>query len=733
MSMSKELPSRHEPSSYEDEIYKLWEQSGFFNPDVCIKKGVTKKTAKPFSMVLPPPNVTGTLHMGSAAMLAIQDILIRYHRMKGDKTLWLPGTDHAAIATQAKMERILYEKEGKTRHDLGREEFLKRVEAFAKESHDTIINQTKKMGASLDWTREAYTLDAKRNTAVNTAFKRMYDEGLIYRGARIVNWDPRLKTTISDDEIEWKEETTTLFYLQYGPFTIATARPETKFGDKYVVMHPDDKRYAEYTHGQKIELEWINGPITATIIKDKAIDMAFGTGVMTITPWHDAVDFEIAERHELEKEQIVDFEGKLLPITGEFTGIHIKKARPMIVEKLKTKGLLVKTEEDYTHRIATNSRGGGMIEPQIITQWFIAVNKPFIPRHSKIKGILKGKATTLKVMMRAVVKNGQMKILPKRFEKIYFHWVNNLHDWCISRQIWFGHRIPVWYKDNEMYCGTAPPKGEGWEQDPDTLDTWFSSSMWTFSTLGWPKNTKDVKTYHPTNVLETGYDILSIWVSRMILMTGYQLGDIPFHTVYLHGLVRDTQGKKMSKSLDNTIDPLEFIGKYGADATRLSLIIGAGPGSDIKLSEDKVRGYRNFATKLWNIGRFIMLNADAMPASRQKRRSSDRKIKTHYLLLEKITKEVSLALDNYAFHRAAETLYHYTWHTFADEIIEEMKPALKGDDMRKRQEGWFLLYELYVRLLVLLHPFMPFVTEEIWHYLPHEEQSMLMTAHWPKT
>ena len=423
----------------EEKLYRFWEENKLFEPEV-------NPHGKPFSIVLPPPNVTGTLHIGHALMLVIQDILVRYHRMLGEKTLWLPGTDHAAIATNAKVEAILWKEEEKTKYDLGRKAFLIRVEDFAQKSHDTIINQIKRMGASVDWQREAYTLDEARNLAVRTAFKQMYDMGLIYRGNTIVNWDPKLKTTVSDDEIEWKDESSPFYYLTYGPFTIGTARPETKFGDKYVVMHPADKRYKEYKHGQKIEVEWINGKVTATIIKDDIIDMEFGTGVMTITPWHDKTDFDIANRNNLDKEQIIDFEGKLLPIAGEFAGMHIKKARPLIVEKLKEKGLLVKIEENYQHRIATNYRGGGIIEPQIMPQWMVAVNKEFTLPHSELDGIPSGSKVTLKKLMKHVVENGQIKIVPDHFVKTYYHWIDNLRDWCISRQIWYGHRIPVWYK-----------------------------------------------------------------------------------------------------------------------------------------------------------------------------------------------------------------------------------------------------------------------------------------------
>ncbi|MBI4225146.1 MAG: valine--tRNA ligase [Candidatus Sungbacteria bacterium] len=752
--MSKELPSQYDPKDVEDRIYRMWEQSGFFNPDVCIRKKVTAKNAPVFSMVLPPPNVTGILHLGHAEMLAVQDAMVRFERMRGKRTLWIPGTDHAAIATQAKVEDTLYKKEGKTRHDLGRTDFLKRVEQFAQESHDTIVHQVKKMGSSLDWSREAYTLDEKRNLAVRTAFKQMYDAKLIYRGSRIVNWDPKLKTTVSDDEIEWREETVPFYYLQYGPFVIATARPETKFGDKYVVMHPNDKRYATYAHGQKIEIEWINGPITATIIKDKVIDMEFGTGVMTITPWHDAVDFDIAERHQLDKEQVIDYDGKLLPIAGEFAGIHIKKARPMIVEKLTQKGLLVRTDAGYTHRIATNSRGGGVIEPQIKMQWFIGVNREFRMPHSKIKGVKKEQLVTLKTLMQTAVKNKQIEIIPRRFDKVYFSWINNLRDWCISRQIWYGHRIPVWYckeRSKRGKCGesivsitdikSCPHCKGPVEQDPDTLDTWFSSGLWTFSTLGWPldsargkpKKGSDLATYHPTSVLETGYDIIFFWVARMILMSTCLIGEIPFKKVYLHGLIRDAQGRKMSKSLGNIIDPLDMIGKYGADATRLSLIIGAAPGNDMKLSEDKIRGYRNFTNKLWNIARFILLHAEEKNDTGKAKFSS--KQQKQLAELAALVKKVTKHMDAFEFHHAAELLYHYTWHTFADKIIEETKPHLTGGDRGERIRAAAFLFEIYTTLIKLLHPFMPFVTEEIWAQFPtagKKKKRLLMIERWPQ-
>lgn len=724
--MNEKFLKPYNPAQTEEEISKIWDKKGYANPDK-----LPARFKEPFSIVLPPPNVTGTLHMGHAAMLAIEDIMVRYKRMRGYKALWIPGTDHAAIATQSKVEKEISKKEGKSRYDLGREELLKRVGKFAEESHDTIEKQVKKMGCSLDWSREAFTLDEERNLAVRTAFKTMYDMGLIYQGNRIINWDPKGQTTISDDEIVYEERKTKFYYLKYGPFTIGTARPETKFGDKYVVMHPDDKRYEQYKDGQKIELEWINGQITATVVKDKSIDMGFGTGVMTITPWHSIVDFEIAERHDLDKEQIIDKNGRLLQIAGEFSGMKISEAREKIVDKLKSKGLLEK-EEDYVHNIATAERTGGIIEPQIMNQWFIAVNKPFKIPHSKISGIKSGQETTLKEIMKKSVENGDIKIIPDRFGKIYFNWIDNLHDWCISRQIWYGHRIPVWYKDSLVFVDTKEPKGEGWSQDEDTLDTWFSSGLWTFSTLGWPRKTKDLEMYHPTDILETGYDILFFWVARMILMSGCILGEVPFKNVYLHGLVRTAKGEKMSKSKPETnIDPLDMANKYGADATRLSLIIGTGPGNDIKLSEEKIRGYKNFANKLWNISRFIFENSgDIELDPKFNKYSKDEK---EMLAIQKrFVKEITDEMEEYKFYLVGEKLYHYVWHEFADKILEQSKTIFKeGSDNEKESRTQFLLHSLQM-ILKALHPFTPYITEEIWSSFPKKEKDLLMIEEWPK-
>jgi valyl-tRNA synthetase len=712
--MPEKFLKPYDPKAVEEPIYKKWEDSGYFNPD-NLPPIDGKERTEPFSIVLPPPNVTGTLHLGHASMLAVEDIIVRYKRMKGFKALWIPGTDSAAIATQSKVEEILYKTEKKTRHDIGRDELLKRIDAFTDESKTTIINQLRRMGASLDWSRYAYTMDAPRYSAVMEAFVRMYNAGLIYRGSRIVNWDPKMQTTVSDDEIERKEETTPFYYFKYGPFVIGTVRPETKFGDKYVVMHPDDTRYAQYTHGQQLDLEWINGPITATVIKDEAANMEVGSGVMTITPAHSGIDFEIAQRHKLDVEQVIDERGILLPIAGEFAGTHIKKARPLIVEKLKSKGLLDKVDETYTNNIATNSRGGGIIEPQIKLQWFINVNAPITERGGK----------TLKELMRESVSSGAIKITPDHFEKIYYHWIDTLRDWCISRQIWFGHRVPVWYKGEEMHVGVEAPQGESWEQDSDTLDTWFSSGLWTFSTLGWPKETPDLKFYHPTALLETGYDILFFWVARMVLMSQFLRGEVPFKDVYLHGLVRDGQGRKMSKSLGNIIDPLDMIEKYGADAVRLSLIMGAAPGNDLRLDENRIRGYKNFANKVWNITRFVLESRDT--AGEGSIAAEDAPIVAE---AQAMADEVSKHIDTFRLDLGADAAYQFIWHRFADVIVEESKSLVKGDDKARAASRASALLESLRIMLKTLHPFMPYVTEEIWDAIP-ERKNLLMVEKWP--
>jgi len=716
----------YDPSDTESRIYEEWEKSGLFNPDECVKQGVTKPGAEIFSVVLPPPNVTGILHIGHAYEDSLQDAVVRYHRMRGKRTVWIPGTDSAAISTQARVEKNIQKEEGKSRHDLGRDDLVRRVTEFAKASEGTILGQVRRMGASLDWSRYAYTLDEKRNKAVATAFKSMYDAGLIYRGHRIVNWDPKGQTTISDDEIVYQEEKTTFYYFKYGPFTIGTARPETKFGDKYVVMHPDDPRYKEWRHGQTFETEWINGPIMATVIKDDSIDMAFGTGVMTITPWHSMADFEIAERHDLDKEQIIDEYGKLLPIAGEFAGTKIAEARPKIVEKLRAKGLVVK-EEPYVHNIATAERTGGIIEPQIKLQWFVDVSKPFVIPHCEIPGIASNSSTTLKAIMRTAVESNAVRMPQDGFRNAYFHWIDNLRDWCISRQIWFGHRIPVWYDGGEQVHIGAESPGAGWAQDPDVLDTWFSSALWTFSTLGWPEHTEDLAVFHPTSFMSPAYEILNLWVSRMILMSGFHLGQVPFRTVLIHGLVRDKQGRKFSKSRGNGIDPIDMIDRYGADALRMGLLVGSAIGSDISFDESKVKGYKHFANKLWNIARFVLDNTKDADTNAELSAHDMEILSAH----EALTKDVTLDIEEFRVYMAAEKIYHYAWHELADKILEESKPILAGADASARASRARLLLSLLDRTLRLLHPFMPFITEEIYQSMPAKDSEFLMVAPWP--
>ncbi len=724
--MHEKFTKPYEAKDTENRIYEAWEQSGFFNPN-----NLPDTSIEPYAVVLPPANVTGVLHLGHAYESSLQDAAIRFNRMRGKKAVWIPGTDSAAIATQARVEKDILKQEGKTRHELGREELVKRVTEFAKSSEQTILGQLKKMGDSLDWSRYAYTLDDTRNRAVFTAFQRMYNAGLIYRGSRIVNWDAKAQTTISDDEVVYVEEASKFYYFQYGPFVIGTARPETKFGDKYVVVHPDDARYAQYAHGQQIELEWITGPITATVIKDAASDPEIGTGAMTITPWHSQVDFEIAERNHLDKEQVIDRYGKLLPIAGEFAGTKITDARERIVEKMKAKGLLVKIDEKYVHNIATSERTGAVIEPQIMKQWFIGVDTPFAIPHSEIPGIASGSTTTLKKLMKAAVESGEVRMPQEGFKKTYMHWVENLHDWCISRQIWFGHRIPVWYCGDEIKVQMDSP-GQQWEQDPDVLDTWFSSALWTFSTLGWPEETQDLKTFHPTSFMSPAYEILQLWVSRMILMSTFHLGQVPFRTVMIHGLVRDKSGRKFSKSLGNGIDPLVMIEKYGADALRMSLMVANPVGSDIKFDEGKVKAYKNFANKLWNISRFTFANTEDVVVDKNEiTTDADKQLIQE---LAEIMKDITADFEEYRFHLASEKLYHYVWHRFADVIIEESKNILaQGDEAVKRSRQQTLLTILKTALIAL-HPFMPFITEEIWAHMPrgvNEEMHLLMIEKWP--
>lgn len=717
----KEIEKAYEARKYEDKIYKTWEHSGLFSPKI-------RKDKKPFTIAMPPPNATGTLHLGHATMLAIEDIMIRYKRMQGYAALWIPGTDHASIATQNKVEKIIAE-EGETRHSMGRERFLERVHQFVEESRSTIRNQIRKMGASCDWTRERYTLDKGLSEAVREIFVRMYKDGLIYRGHRIVNWCTRCSSTLADDEVEFKEEKTKFYYFRYGPVVIGTARPETKFLDKIIAAHPDDKRYKKY-FGTKVTVPWITGKVEAAFISDKSVDPKFGTGAMTLTPAHDFIDFDMAQKHKLDIVQIIGPDGNFTDVVGpKFAGKNARASRDEIVKILEDKDLLERVEENYIHNLSVCYRCGTPIEPLVSDQWFIDVNKPVIKEGAKKKS-LKQKALE-------VVRKGDVEIIPNRFNKIYFNWIENLRDWCISRQLWWGHQIPVWYCKGdgtsknecaEPIVQTETPKkcprcgGKDIEQDPDTLDTWFSSGLWTFSTLGWPQKTKDLEYFHPTSVLETGHDIIFFWVARMILMTNYALNEVPFEKVYLHGLVRDRHGKKMSKSSGNGIDPLDMIEKFGTDAVRLSLVIGTAPGTDFRLYEEKIAGYRNFVNKIWNGCRFALMN---IPETEYGKKFTLKNIKTQadkwiVSRLQKLIKEVNKDMENFHYSEAGTKIYDFTWSLYCDWYIEMSKSEHMNPPV--------LLYVLK-NLLQLLHPFVPFVTETLWSHL--EQKNLLMEEPWP--
>ncbi|MCX6752122.1 MAG: valine--tRNA ligase [Candidatus Nomurabacteria bacterium] len=728
--MDSKLPEKllkpFNPKETEERIYKLWEDSGFFAPEVhptwVDDSSLNENFGKPFTLIMPPTNANGSLHAGHGLVMTIEDIMVRYKRMRGFKTLWLPGLDHAGFETQVVYEKKL-EKEGRTRFEIEPKKLYEEILDFTLTNSKNIKSQVRKMGASCDWSREKFTLDPDIVKIVYQTFKKLSDDNLVYRGNRIVSWCSKHQTSFSDLEILDEERIDNFYYLKYGPFVIGTSRPETKFGDKYVVMNPNDERYKDYKDGQKIKLEWINGPIEATIVKDEAVDMEFGTGVMTITPWHDTADFEIAERHKLDKEQIIDENGKLLPIAGEFAGQHIKKARALIIEKLQKKGLVEKINEKYKHVVRTCYKCGTVIEPQIKNQWFVKM-KPLAE-----KALEK-------------INNGEIKYIPDHYKKVSIHWLSNIMDWNISRQIVWGIPIPakICVKcgagmvdlDNKIKkCASC---GGEVAQDKDTFDTWFSSGQWPFATLGYPDG-KDFKTFYPTDVMETAGEIIFFWVSRMIMLGLYVTGEIPFKNVYLHGLVLDAKGLKMSKSKGNVIDPLILTGKYGTDAFRIGMVIGNTPGTSLALAEERIRGYGKFANKIWNATRFVLDNTKDFNNSNteikydEEDKKSDEELKK---LVEEITKE----MDEYKFYIVAEKIYHYFWHTFADIIIERSKKKIlenKNADSAKA-----LVYSQLVTLLKVLHPFMPFVTEEIWQILlPRRkvgeptEMSALMVEKWP--
>jgi valyl-tRNA synthetase len=697
-----ELPKNYDAAASETSIYERWLASGFFNPD--------NLSGTPFTIMMPPPNATGILHLGHALGLTIQDIIIRFRRMQGYATLWLPGTDHAAIATQARVEKDIQKTEGKSRHDLGRDELLHRIDEFVEKNRSTMAGQMRVIGASCDWSREAFTLDAPRSLAVRTIFKRMYDDGLIYRGNRIVNWDPKGQTTISDDEIEYQERPAKLYTFRYSkdfPIPISTTRPETKVGDVAVAVHPDDERYRQYV-GTEYDIEFCGVPLHITVVADAAADPAFGTGAVGVTPAHSMTDADIARRHNLPAPQVISEYARMI-VDGPLKEMKVIEAREAVVAWLKEHDLLEK-EESVTQSVATAERTGGIIEPLPKLQWFIDVNKPFGPANK-----------TLKDLIREAVAGGDVAIIPEHFSKTYFHWIDNLRDWCISRQIWYGHRIPVWYRNSDIHVGEAPSES-GWTQDEDTLDTWFSSGLWTFSTLGWPEKTPDLKRFHPTDILVTAYEILFFWVARMILMTGYALQEIPFRTVYLTGIIRDAQGRKFSKSLGNGIDPIQMTEKFGADAVRMALVVGNTPGTDSRISEDKIKAYKHFANKLWNIARYVLANTPVKDAPSQR---PEAKTQADTDILDRLDKTIASVTENlgrYVIHEAANQVYQFAWHELADVYIEASK---------KDPNPEVLLWCL-VSTLKLAHPFMPFVTEELWSRMFGENpQNLLMVQKWP--
>ena len=878
----------YDPKKVEDKIYKEWEKSGFFNPDNLD----LSKDAKSYTITLPPPNITDKLHIGHAVMLAVEDLLIRYHRMKGYRTLWVPGTDHAAIATQNVVEKKLHKEEGKTRHDLGKEKFLKKVWEYALEKQSEILEQTKKMGASLDWSREAFTLDDERKRAVTKMFVDMYNAGAIYRGKRIVNWCPRCHSTLADDEVEYEEEKGKFYWIKYGPFILATVRPETKLGDTAVAVNPKDKRYKDMV-GKKYKIPGVLGEFEIIVIADRHVDPEFGSGVVKVTPAHDFADYEMAQKNNIPMKQVINEDGKMMENTGKYAGMTTSEARKAIVADMEKMGLIDHIDDDYVHNVAVCYRCGTVIEPIPSKQWFIAVDKKLKRLGNKS---LKEKAVE-------VVKNGNIKFTPERFTKSYLDWMNNMHDWCISRQIWFGHEIPVYFKnissldllekykkgkkefkvgekgspvhakkekeyrvslsneedfewfiknfkekedyeyvdyfdgknrtrvseknnsftiipkkskkkgvvgkkgkkgeidgiyatieerstsglaryeaefkgglpeyfknhkqissvdildyqneektDSSMLVSSSDPIFDGWKQDEDSLDTWFSSGMWTFSTLGWPdtfkngKKSGDLARFHPTQVLETGYDILTLWVSRMIMMSLFAVNEIPFKNVYLHGLVRDEKGRKMSKSLGNVIDPREVAEKYGTDAVRLSLLIGNTPGNDLKMSEEKIRSFRNFTNKIWNISRYYKTNVHLdhkqptrptsenniieIPPGESERAIWHNKISKNATLsdkwiLFKIGKLISIVssdIENFHFSQAGEKLHDFTWNDFADWYLEISK-------IEKNEEKNIILSSILTDLLRMWHPFMPFVTEAIWKEIGNNK--LLMIEKWP--
>jgi len=771
------MDKRYNPPEFENKIYKRWEKSKAFT----IKRRNKKK--KPFSIIMPPPNANAPLHIGHAMFVSLEDIMIRYHRMKGDPCLWLPGADHAGILTQVVFERKLAKK-GKTRFNLGRKKFYQECMKFTQNNKKIMYYQLKKIGASCDWSREKFTLNRKISSEVLRTFIQLYKDGLAYRGDRLINWCPRCMTALSDLEIEYKEVKTKLWYIKYPLkahsnitgqkrfLVVATTRPETMFGDTALAVHPEDKRYQQFI-GQKVVLPLVKREIP--VIADKVVDPEFGTGVVKITPAHDPDDWQMGLKHKFKVISVINFDNKMTEQAGEeFKDLTIEETREKLKEKLNKQNLLIKVRT-YVHSVNHCERCKTIIEPLISKQWFINTNLEFRIKNLELRKLLGVKKTSLKKIGILTVRKGLIKVLPKRFKKNYINWMKNLHDWCISRQIWWGQRMPIWYcgtkglselqkqmnprlvaenrkrkrKIEDTGCGhviaslTKPKscpqcrKRTTIIQDPDTFDTWFSSAQWPYTTLGYP-NGRDYKYFYPTSVMETGYEILNIWVAKMIMMGMYRTNQPPFKTVYLHGLVRDAFGQKMSKSKGNVINPLDVIEKHGADALRMALIVGTSPGNDISVGEEKIKGYRNFTNKVWNIGRFVFMNLKStrksIPWYEPKIEGLTKEDKQIIKKLHQIIKETTKNLDEYKFSPAGEAIYHFLWHEFADKYIEYSKTRIREKD----KVVLSVLRYVYLNCLKLLHPFMPFVTEAVWqqfpswHKYPGGVEKQLVTASWPE-
>ncbi len=719
-----EMAKAYNPQAVETALYEWWESQGYFKPEIAAAE------AEPFVISMPPPNVTGELHLGHAMFVAMEDLMTRYQRMLGRAALWVPGTDHAGIATQLQVERML-QSEGTSRQEVGREEFLRRTWEWKAKYGGEIQNQLRRLGASCDWERERFTLDEGLSQAVREAFVRLYEKGLIYRGEYLINWSPGLQTAVSDLEVEYSEEEGNLYYFKYpiagsdledgpgrGYIPVATTRPETILGDTAVAVHPDDTRY-RHLIGKTCLVPMLNR--TIPVIHDTYVSMEFGTGALKITPGHDPNDFEIGQRHGLQIVNVLNPDATMNENAGPYAGLERYACRKKLWNDMEAAGLTIRTEK-YTLQVPRSQRGGEVVEPMVSTQWFVKM-KPLAEAGLE------------------AVRDGRIKIVPERFAKVYYNWLENIRDWCISRQLWWGHRIPVWYCGD---CGhmtvarqdpTACEKCDGanLEQDSDVLDTWFSSGLWPFSTLGWPDETKDYKRFYPTDIMETGYDILFFWVARMIMQGLEMTGQVPFHTVYLHGLVRDAQGRKMSKTAGNVIDPLEMMDQYGTDALRFTLLTGSTPGNDMSLSEERIVANRNFANKIWNATRFVVNNLGAaFDAGQGTWNLSAMVLPDRWIISRhnRLVENVTQLMDAYQYGEAGRQIYEFLWGEYADWYIEIAKIRLYGTDAHAQATARRVLVYVLDRTLRLLHPFMPFVTEATWQHLPHADDSLMITS-WP--